>query len=119
MSDSLNRRAFFKWFVTVSIGASLLLTWLYTGIVFSYVDEETKSSFFLKKYPSFKIKFYNLDDSDSDYIPFPQLSPEARNIVAEYCKYRFGVLSTDAAQIEACRETAERVAVESRAGQEP
>jgi hypothetical protein len=109
MSYLTNRRAFLKWIAAILIGTSLLLTWLFTGIVFSHSDEESKSSFFLKKYPTFKIKFYDIDDSDSDYLPFSKLLPEERDAVTEYCKYRFAVASNEISKIEACRQHNETV----------
>lgn len=100
----MNRHAILKLMAVVLIAASLLLTWLFTGIVLSYSDEESKGSFFLKKYPTFKIEFYNLDDSESDYIQLSKLPPDERKIIAEYCKYRYGVLSIELTEIEACRQ---------------
>jgi hypothetical protein len=90
-------------FATISIG--LLLTWLFVGYVHSYLDEEPRITFFVKKFPTFKVEFYNPDASESDYEPFNQLSLEKRKALAEYCTYKFGVTSDQSEAIENCRET--------------
>ena len=104
MSFLLKRHAIWKLGAITFIIVSLLLTWLFTGIVLGYSDDEPRASFFLKKYPTFKIEFPNPDDSESDYLPFPELSREKRAAITAYCKYRFGVVSTEIAKIEACRQ---------------
>lgn len=104
MSHSPNRRPIWKFGALSFVVVSLLLTWLFTGVVLGYSDEQPRASFFLKKYPTFKIQFPNPDDSESDYLPFPELPLEEREAITAYCKYRFGVASTEISKIEACRQ---------------
>jgi hypothetical protein len=89
-------------FAALSIG--LLLAWLFVGYVHSYLDEESRITFFVKKFPTFKVEFYNPDASESDYEPFNQLSSEKKHALAEYCTYKFGVTSDQAEAIENCRK---------------
>lgn len=91
------------WAVT---GMALLFSWLFTGYAHSYSDEESHIVFFVKKFPTFKVEFYNPDASESDYEPFNELPSEKKQAIADYCKYRFGVTSGQAEAIESCRKHA-------------
>lgn len=104
MSLLPKRHATWKVGAITLVIASLLLAWLFTGIALGYTDDEPTVSLFLKKYPTFRIQFSNPNDSESDYLPFPELSFEKRDAIVNYCKYRFGVVSTETARIEACRQ---------------
>jgi len=103
MNSLMQRYAVWKWGGTGSALVFFLLAWLFTGIASSYSDEESKSRFFLKHYPTFQIQFFDVDDSESDYVPFSELPIEKRAVILDYCKYRFGVTSAAAKEIEACR----------------
>lgn len=87
-----------------AVGLALLFAWLFTGYAYSYSDEESHIAFFIKKFPTFKMEFYNPDASESDYEPFNELSSEKKQAIADYCKYRFGVTSDQAEAIENCRK---------------
>lgn len=113
MSLLPKRHATLKLGAITLVIASWLMAWLFIGIVLGYSDDEPKVSVFLKKYPTFKVQFPNPDDSDSDYLPFAELSSEKRDAIANYCKYRFGVVSTEIAKIEACRQGARRGPLET------
>jgi hypothetical protein len=102
MSNFLHGRSLQRVVVLLMCMASLL-AWLFIGIALGYSDEEPRAAFFLKKYATLKITFPNPDDSESDYLPFPELSRSSQEAITAYCKYRFGVVSTEVARIEACR----------------
>jgi hypothetical protein len=104
MSSPRNRYAILKFGAVTLMVASSLLAWLFVGMVYTYADHEFTRVFFLKKYATFKIEFINPDESDEDYLPFSELGSEKRGAIAAYCKYRFGVVSTEIAKIEECRQ---------------
>lgn len=104
MTNSANRHTCSQLVVAGLVAASVLLIWLFTGVALGYSDEEPRAYLFLKKYPTFQIQFINPDDSESDYLPFQELPPEQRDAIAALCKYRHGIVSTEIAKIEACRQ---------------
>lgn len=108
MSNSGNRRVVHELVVAVLTVVALLLIWLSTGVATGYSDEEPRAYLFLKKYPTFQIRFPNPDDSESDYLPFPELHPEERDAITALCKYRYGMVSTEVAKIEECRQKPNR-----------
>ena len=96
-----------KGIVGTLAGASFLVTclvtWLYVGRVYSYLDDELQKTYFIKKFASFQIEFHDPYASEADPVPVAQLTGEQRRDFADYCKYRFGIESTTDDSLEACR----------------
>lgn len=67
----------------------------YTGYVKSYIDEEARTTFFIKRYPTFRSEFYDPFANEGDDLPIELLTPRDKLNFADYCKYRFGVIASD------------------------
>jgi hypothetical protein len=92
-----------KWLVVIASTAAVCLVVAYTGYVNSYLDHETQTTFFLKRYPTWQAKFYDPFANEGDDEPIDQLSPSDRAHFADYCKYRFGVVDRNAKALQECK----------------
>jgi hypothetical protein len=92
-----------KWLGVTASTAIVFLTFAYTGYVNSYLDHETQTTFFLKRYPTLQAKFYDPFANEGDDEPIDQLSPTDRAHFADYCKYRFGVVDPDTRALQECK----------------
>lgn len=93
---------------TKPLSVSLLLllatgVWLYAGYVKSYLDEEVQTTFFIKRYPSFQVRFFDMFANEGDGKLVSELSTEERAQFFNYCKYRFGVLSDSNDSLASCK----------------
>jgi len=75
----------------------------YTGYVQSYLDHEVQTTFFIKRFPALQVRFYDPFANDGDDVPIDDLQPSDRQRLADYCKYRFGVVSSTTMALERCR----------------
>jgi hypothetical protein len=92
-----------KWLVAIASTAIVFLMVAYMGYVNSYLDHETQTTFFLKRYPTLQAKFYDPFANEGDDEPIDQLSPTDRAHFADYCKYRFGVVDRDTRALQECK----------------
>lgn len=92
-----------KWPVAIGCAAAALVAIAYTGYVESYLDHEVQTTFFVKQYPTFQMKFYDPFANEGDDTPLDHLSSVDRARFADYCKYRFGVAHFTTQSLEACK----------------
>lgn len=64
---------------------------LFTGYYKAIDDAELNTVFFIKKTPTFQLKFENLFANDADNKKLLELDNEERQLVIDYCKYRLGI----------------------------
>jgi hypothetical protein len=81
-----------------------LLTVLKVGYYNEVSDGEVNTIFFIKKYPTPRMKFFNIHANDGDYRQVDKLSDELRQDIIDYCKYRLGIETTlkTQADVEMC-----------------
>ncbi|WP_317891605.1 hypothetical protein [Pseudomonas sp. PDM13] len=71
--------------------ATFLAAWLSTGFYKTRFAEDNRLVFFIKKQPSFQVRFINPFATDADSKKLSQLSEEERQEVIDYCRYRLGI----------------------------
>ncbi len=92
-----------KCLAVVVTAACVVLGIAYTGYVDSYLDEEAQTTFFLKRYPTLQLQFYDPYANEGDDMPVDRLPPADRSRFADYCKYRFGITERSTEALEACK----------------
>jgi hypothetical protein len=75
----------------ISAGMLTLLAILYAGYYEEHSEHETYTIFFVKKTPTFRVKFFNIHANDGDYRRIETLSDEHRQKIKDFCKYRLGI----------------------------
>lgn len=85
---------------------TILVAFLYIGFYERMEDAYPEKVFFIKKYPTFQIKFENIFAYESDDKKLSDLSDTERQLVIQYCKYRLGVTTTlkNQNELEECKE---------------
>lgn len=83
-----------------------LVVVLYIGFYEKMEDAYPEKVFFIKKSPTFQIKFENIFAYESDDKNLSELSETERQLVIQYCKYRLGVATTLKSQneLEKCKQ---------------
>ncbi|MGE8190018.1 hypothetical protein [Pseudomonas sp. NPDC086278] len=83
-----------------------LVVVLYIGFYEKMEDAYPEKVFFIKKSPTFQIKFENIFVYESDDKNLSELSETERQLVIQYCKYRLGVATTLKSQneLEKCKQ---------------
>jgi len=83
-----------------------LVTALYIGFYEKMEDTYPEKVFFIKKSPTFQIKFENIFAYESDDKSLSELSDTERQLVIQYCKYRLGITTTLKSQneLEECKK---------------
>ncbi|ANJ59186.1 hypothetical protein [Pseudomonas silesiensis] len=90
---------------TLIILVLISISHLYVGYYETRWAEDNKIVLFIKKEPTFQVKFENIFASDSDDRPLTDLIMEEIAIIRTYCKYRLGIetwLQTQE-ELEACK----------------
>lgn len=67
---------------------------------------DSTNVYFIKKHPTYHIKFENIYANDADDRTLDQLAPELKQLVINYCKYRLGIeteLKTQT-KLDACKQ---------------
>ncbi|WP_240950779.1 hypothetical protein [Collimonas pratensis] len=82
----------------------LLIAWLFTGYVRSYLDEGQQTTFFIKKFPTFQLEFVDPFANEGDSPAIAELSTVDRKSLVDYCKYRFGVTSDSDDALDTCAQ---------------
>ncbi|RON08460.1 hypothetical protein BK659_13765 [Pseudomonas brassicacearum] len=83
-----------------------LVAFLYIGFYEKMEDAYPEKVFFIKKSPTFQMKFENIFAYESDDKNLSELSGTERQLVIQYCKYRLGVTTTLKSQneLEECKK---------------
>jgi hypothetical protein len=92
-----------KWMMAIAGTGIVIVMVCYTGYVNSYLDHETQTTFFLKRYPTLQTKFYDPFASEGDDESIDQLPQIDRARFADYCKYRFGIVDRGAKALQECK----------------
>jgi hypothetical protein len=84
----------------------LSLPALFIGYYKAIDDAEINTVLFIKKQPTFQMKFVNLFANDSDGKKLHELNDEKRQFVIDYCKYRLGIKTELKTQeeLETCKQ---------------
>ncbi|MGE8501725.1 hypothetical protein VUJ49_09225 [Pseudomonas berkeleyensis] len=85
--------------------ALALLAIIFVGYYDALDDADINRVFFIKKAPTWQVEFRNLFANDADDKPLERLTPEERDEVIAYCRYRLGItteLNTQA-ELERCK----------------
>ncbi|PCK92307.1 hypothetical protein PsyrCH409_08895 [Pseudomonas viridiflava] len=82
-----------------------LLAVLYVGYYEALEDGDIETVWFLKKRPTFQVKFYNIHANDGEIRRVERLTDEERKWIIEYCRYRLGIDTKLQTQedVEVCR----------------
>lgn len=64
---------------------------LYVGFYEKMEDAYSEKVFFIKKSPTFQMKFENIFAYESDDKTLGELNGTERQLIIQYCKYRLGV----------------------------
>ena len=91
----------------------LLIAVILTLLVVSYIgyyealeDGDIETILFIKKHPTFQMKFYNIHATDGERRKVERLTDEERNLIIDYCRYRLGIDTELKTQddVEVCRK---------------
>lgn len=82
------------------------MAWLFIGCYESIDDAEVNTVFFIKKLPTFQLKFVNLFANDADNKKLHELNESQRQLVTTYCKYRLGIEArlNNKEELEECKK---------------
>ncbi|WP_122408092.1 hypothetical protein [Pseudomonas viridiflava] len=82
-----------------------LLAVLYVGYYEALEDGDIETVWFLKKHPTFQVKFYNIHANDGEIRRVERLTDEEQKWIIEYCRYRLGIDTKLQTQedVEVCR----------------
>ena len=83
-----------------------VLAVLYVGYYEALEDGDIEIILFIKKHPTFQMKFYNIHANDGEIRQVERLTDEERKWIIDYCRYRLGIdtdLKTQS-DIEMCRK---------------
>ncbi|MCV4342255.1 hypothetical protein [Pseudomonas capsici] len=82
-----------------------VLAVLYVGYYEALEDGDIETVVFIKKQPTFQVKFYNIHANDGEVRRVERLSDEERKLIVDYCRYRLGIDTELKTQddVEACR----------------
>lgn len=83
-----------------------MLSTLFIGYYDALEDGDINAVFFIKKYPTFQMRFYNIHANDGEIRQVKDLTGEERKWILDYCRYRLGIdtqLKTQS-DIENCRK---------------
>ncbi|MGE8497078.1 MAG: hypothetical protein ACN6O6_06165 [Pseudomonas sp.] len=88
------------------VALAVSLAWLGVGFYKTYFAEDNRLVFFIKKHPTFQVRFENIYASDQDDKPLERLNDEERQVVIAYCKYRLGIRTelNSQAELEMCKQ---------------
>ncbi|WP_122315725.1 hypothetical protein [Pseudomonas cichorii] len=83
-----------------------VLAVLYVGYYEALEDGDIETVIFIKKHPTFQVKFYNIHANDGEVRRVERLSNEERELIIDYCRYKLGIDTELSMQneVEACRK---------------
>ncbi|POA50542.1 hypothetical protein C1893_03095 [Pseudomonas sp. MPR-ANC1] len=83
-----------------------VVTMLYVGYYEALEDGDIETIVFIKKHPTFQMKFYNIHANDGEIRKVERLTAEERGRIIDYCRYRLGIDADLKTQddVEMCRK---------------
>ena len=83
-----------------------LVSMLYVGYYEALEDGDIETIVFIKKHPTFQMKFYNIHANDGEIRKVERLTTEERGWIIDYCRYRLGIDTDLKTQddVEMCRK---------------
>ncbi|AXI61929.1 hypothetical protein DLD99_16095 [Pseudomonas kribbensis] len=83
-----------------------VVTVLYVGYYEALEDGDIETIVFIKKHPTFLMKFYNIHANDGEIRKVERLTAEERGWIIDYCRYRLGIDTDLKTQddVEMCRQ---------------
>ena len=92
-----------------TLGVALVLAVLamiYIGYYQALEDGDIETILFIKRYPTFRIKFINIHANDGEIRQVERLTDKERMWIIDYCRYRLGINTELKIQndIERCRQ---------------
>jgi len=83
-----------------------VVTVLYVGYYEALEDGDIETIVFIKKHPTFQMKFYNIHANDGEIRNVERLTAEERGWIIDYCRYRLGIDTALKTQddVEMCRK---------------
>ncbi|QXH48587.1 hypothetical protein KSS93_12050 [Pseudomonas xanthosomatis] len=90
----------------IALIALILVTVLYGGYYEALEDGDIETILFIKKHPTFQMKFYNIHANDGEIRKVEQLTAQERTWIIDYCRYRLGIDTDLKTQndVELCRK---------------
>jgi len=84
----------------------VLVTVLYVGYYEALEDGDIETILFIKKHPTFQMKFYNIHANDGEIRQVERLTEQEREWIIDYCRYRLGIDTDLKTQndVEVCRK---------------
>ncbi|TDK54028.1 hypothetical protein [Pseudomonas moraviensis] len=75
----------------VALIVLVLVTMLYVGYYEALEDGDIETILFIKKHPTFQMKFYNIHANDGEIRQVERLTEQERKWIIDYCRYRLGI----------------------------
>lgn len=90
----------------VALIVLVLVTMLYVGYYQALNDGDIETILFVKKHPTFQVKFYNIHANDGEVRQVERLTEQERKWIIDYCRYRLGIDTDLKTQndVEICRK---------------
>ena len=90
----------------VALIVLVLVTILYVGYYQALDDGDIETILFVKKHPTFQMKFYNIHANDGEIRQVERLTEQERKWIIDYCRYRLGIDTDLKTQndVEICRK---------------
>ncbi|WP_332766152.1 hypothetical protein [Pseudomonas koreensis] len=90
----------------IALMVLILVSVLYLGYYEALEDGDIETILFIKKHPTFQMKFYNIHANDGEIRRVERLTDEERNWIIDYCRYRLGIDTDLKTQndVEVCRK---------------
>jgi len=90
----------------VALIVLVLVTMLYVGYYEALEDGDIETILFIKKHPTFQMKFYNIHANDGEIRQVERLTEQERKWIIDYCRYRLGIDTDLKTQndVEICRK---------------
>ena len=84
----------------------VLVPVLYVGYYEALEDGDIETILFIKKHPTFQMKFYNIHANDGEIRQVERLTEQERKWIIDYCRYRLGIDTDLKTQndVEVCRK---------------
>ncbi|MBJ7370905.1 hypothetical protein DMX03_17895 [Pseudomonas koreensis] len=84
----------------------VLVAVLYVGYYEALEDGDIETILFIKKHPTFQMKFYNIHANDGEIRQVERLTEQERKWIIDYCRYRLGIDTDLKTQndVEICRK---------------
>ena len=71
--------------------ALAVLAVIYTGYYQALEDGDIETILFIKRYPTFQLKFFNIHANDGEIRQVERLTDKERMWIIDYCRYRLGI----------------------------